>query len=96
MYAVIRHLRASGDIDEAFRRSETEYSRALELQIGFAGHQVVRTGPQDAISMLLFETREEADRNRYYTEQFIEVGLAGLGVELLDEWRGEVEIDSRP
>lgn len=96
MYAVIRRLTTTGDIDEAFRRTEAEYSRALEAQIGFVGHQVIRTGPTEAISVLLFETEDEADRNRYFTEQFIEVGLAGLGVELLGEWRGEVRIDSRP
>jgi hypothetical protein len=96
MYAVIHRFTSTGDIDEAFRRTECEYSRALELQIGFVGHQVVRTGPAEAISVLLFETEDEADRNRYFTEQFIGVGLAGLGVEVHDEWRGDVQIDSRP
>ena len=96
MYAVIRRLTTTGDIDEAFRRAEAEYSRALELQVGFVGHQVIRTGPTEAISVVLFDTKDEADRNRYFTEQFIEVGLAGLGVKLRDEWRGEVQIDSRP
>ena len=95
MYAAIRRLTATGDIDEALRRAEVEYSRAVELQVGFVGHQVVRTVPQEAISVLLFETQAEADRNRFFTEQFIEVGLAGLGVQLLDEWRGEVAIDVR-
>ncbi len=96
MYAVIRRLTTTGDIDEAFRRTEAEYTHAVELQIGFVGHQVIRTGPTEAISVLLFETQDEADRNRYFTEQFIDVGLAGLGVEVHDEWRGEVQIDSRP
>lgn len=96
MYAVIRRLSTTGDIEEAFRRAEAEYSRALEAQIGFVGHQVVQTGPAEAISVLLFDTQDEADRNRYFTEQFIEVGLAGLGVTRLDEWRGEVRIDARP
>lgn len=95
MYAAIRRLTTTGDIDEAFRRADVEFSRAVELQIGFVGHQVIRTGPREAISVLLFETQAQADRNRFFTEQFIEVGLAGLGVELTDEWRGDVAIDVR-
>lgn len=95
MYAVVRRLTTSGDIDEAFRRAEMEYSRAVETQVGFVGHHVVQTGPTEAISVLMFETQDEADRNRYFTEEFITVGLAGLGVEVQDEWRGEVRIDRR-
>lgn len=91
MYAAIRRYRAH-DADEAVRRADTFYAGAVAGQVGFCDYQIVRTGPQEAITFLLFETREECDRNRAFTSQFQEVGLAGLDVELLDEWRGEVAL----
>ena len=90
MYAAIRRFSTDGDMDEALRRADAEYTKAVECQLGFIEHRVVRTGPNEVISILLFETRDEADRNRFFTEQFIDVGFAGLSVQLLDEWRGEV------
>jgi len=96
MYAAIRRFSTVGDMDEALRRADAEYNRAVEQQLGFVEHRVVRTGPDEAISVLVFETRDEADRNRFFTEQFIAVGFAGLEVQLLDEWRGDVPVSSTP
>ena len=90
MYAAIRRFSTDGDMDEALRRADAEYTKAVEAQLGFIEHRVVRTAPNEVISILLFETRDEADRNRFFTEQFMDIGFAGLSVQLLDEWRGEV------
>ena len=90
MYAAIRRFSTDGDMDEALRRSASEYTKAVEQQLGFVEHRVVQTGPDEAISILVFDTKDEADRNRFFSEQFIDVGFAGLEVKLLDEWRGEV------
>ncbi len=92
MYAAIRRFSTDGDMDEALRRADAEYTKAVELQLGYVDHKVVQTGPNEAISILLFETKDEADRNRFFSEQFIEIGFAGLNVKLLDEWRGEVHV----
>lgn len=92
MYAAIRRLRTEGHMDEALRRADAEFTKAVECQVGFIEHRVVQTGPSEAISMLVFNTKDEADRNRFFTEQFIDIGFAGLEVELLDEWRGEVHV----
>lgn len=94
MYAAIRRFITNGDMDEALRRADAEYTKAVEEQIGFVAHQVVRTGPREAISVLFFRDKEEANRNRFFSQEFIDVGLAGLGVELVDEWRGEVPVSS--
>jgi len=91
MYAAIRRFRTDGDMDEALRRADAEYTRAVECQLGFVEHRVVRTAPDEAMSVLLFDTKAEVDRNRSFSEQFIDVGFAGLDVELVDEWRGEVQ-----
>ena len=91
MYAAIRRFRTDADMDEALRRADAEYTRAVECQLGFVEHRVVRTAPDEAMSVLLFDTKAEVDRNRSFSEQFIDVGFAGLDVELVDEWRGEVQ-----
>ena len=91
MYAAIRHFTTDGDMDEALRRADAEYTKAVECQLGFVEHRVVRTAPDEAMSVLLFDTKAEVDRNRSFSEQFIDVGFAGLDVELVDEWRGEVQ-----
>ena len=90
MYAAIRRFRTDGDMDEALRRADAEFTKAVECQLGFIEHRVVRIAPNEVISVLLFETRDEADRNRFFSEQFIDLGFTGLDVTLLDEWRGEV------
>ena len=92
MYAAIRRFSADGDMDEALRRADAQYTKAVECQLGFIEHRVIRTGPGEAMSILVFDTKDEADRNRYFTEQFIDVGFAGLDVKLLDEWRGDVHV----
>ena len=75
----------------------SDYTKAVECQFGFVEHRVVRTGRDEAISVLIFDTREEADRNRFFSEWFdINVGFAGLDVKLLDEWRGEVHVANAP
>ena len=91
MYAAIRRYRAD-DVDETLRRADEVYAAAVARQVGFCGYQIVRTGPHEVMSQLLFETRAEADRNRSFTTQFTDIGFAGLDVELLDEWRGEVAV----
>lgn len=91
MYAAIRRFRTDGDMDEALRRADAEYTRAVERQVGFVEHRIVRTGRDEVISVLLFDTKDEVDRNRSFSEQFIDVGFAGLDVALVDEWRGEVQ-----
>ena len=91
MYAAIRRYRAP-DADEALRRADSFYAGAVARQVGFCDYQIVRTGPEEAITFLLFETQDECDRNRAFTSEFQEVGLAGLDVRLLDEWRGEVAV----
>ena len=91
MYAAIRRYRAA-DIDETLRRADEIYAAAVASQVGFCGYQIVRTGPHEVMSQLLFETRDEVDRNRSFTKEFTDVGFAGLDVELLDEWRGEVVV----
>jgi heme-degrading monooxygenase HmoA len=91
MYAAIRRFRTDADMDEALRRADAEYTRAVECQLGFVEHRVVRTGPTEVMSVLLFETEAEVERNRSFSEQFIDVGFAGLDVTLLDEWRGAVQ-----
>ena len=91
MYAAIRRFRTDGDMDEALSRADAEYTRAVERQVGFVEHRIVRTGRDEVISVLLFDTKDEVDRNRSFSEQFIDVGFAGLDVELVDEWRGEVQ-----
>ena len=90
MYAAIRRFSTDRNMDEALRRADAEFTKAVECQLGFVEHRVVRTGPNEVISVLLFDTKDEADRNRYFSEQFIDVGFTGLDVRLLDEWRGEV------
>ncbi len=90
MYAAIRRFSTDGDMDEALRRADAEFTKAVEAQLGFIEHRVVKTGPNEVISMLVFDTKAEADRNRFFTEQFIDIGFAGLDVTLLEEWRGEV------
>jgi heme-degrading monooxygenase HmoA len=95
MYAAIRRFHTDGDMDEALRRADAEYTKAVECQLGFIEHRVVRTAPDEAISVLLFDTQAECDRNRFFSEQFIDIGFAGLEVELLDEWRGEVREHGR-
>ena len=92
MYAAIRRFAADGDMDEALRRADAEYTKAVECQLGYIEHRVVRTGPCEVMSFLLFDTKDEADRNRFFSEQFIDLGFAGLDVKLLDEWRGEVHV----
>ena len=94
MYAAIRRFITNGDMDEALLRADKEYTKAVERQIGFVAHQIIRTGPAEAISVLYFDNEEEADRNRFFSQEFIDVGLAGLDVELVDEWRGEVEVSA--
>lgn len=94
MYAAIRRFVSNGDMDEALRRADKEYTEAVERQIGFVAHQIVRTGPGEAISVLFFDSEEEADRNRFFSQEFIDVGLVGLDVELVDEWRGEVPVSA--
>lgn len=91
MYAAIRRFRTDGDMDEALSRADDVYTKAVECQLGFVEHRVVRIAPDEVMSVLLFDTKAEVDRNRSFSEQFIDVGFAGLDVELLDEWRGEVE-----
>ncbi len=91
MYAAIRRFRTDGDMDEALRRADAEYTKAVECQVGFVEHRIVRTGPEEVMSVLVFDTKAEVDRNRSFSEQFIDIGFAGLDVELLDEWRGEVQ-----
>ena len=91
MYAAIRRYRAD-DVDETLRRADEVYAAAVARQVGFCGYQIVRTGPHEVMSQLLFETRDEVDRNRSFTTQFTDIGFAGLDVELLDEWRGEVVV----
>lgn len=93
MYAAIRRYRAL-DADEAVRRADAFYTEAVARQVGFCDYQIVRTGPHEAITVLLFETQDECDRNRAFTSEFQAVGLAGLEVEMLDEWRGEVEVSA--
>ena len=91
MYAAIRRFRTDADMDEALRRADAEFTKAVECQLGFIEHRVVRTAPDEVISVLIFDTKAEADRNRSFSDQFIDVGFAGLDVQLLDEWRGEVQ-----
>lgn len=94
MYAVIRRFMTIGDMDEALRRGDAWYTKAVKDQVGFVAHQIVRTGPGEAISVLFFDNQEEADRNRSFSEEFIAVGFADLDVELVDEWRGEVQVSA--
>lgn len=91
MYAVIRRYR-SADLDETLHRADHLYADCVERQVGFCDYRIVRTAPDEAVSLLLFETRDEADRNQTFTEEFTGVGLAGLDVAVLDEWRGPVEV----
>ena len=96
MYAAIRRFRTDADMDEALRRADAEYTRAVECQLGFVEHRVVRTGPTEVMSVLIVDTEAEVERNRSFSEQFIDVGFAGLDVQLLDEWRGEVQEHRAP
>jgi hypothetical protein len=91
MYAAIRRFRA-GDMDEALHRADVGYARAVEKQLGFVDYHVIRVSPSEAFSVLLFQTKAALDRNRFFTDEFIDIGFAGLDVELLDEWRGEVQL----
>ncbi|HVP03392.1 MAG TPA: hypothetical protein VMT10_12550 [Solirubrobacteraceae bacterium] len=94
MFAVIRRYRTDGDTDATIDRTDHVYASAVEKQVGFVDYQIVRTSDGEIMTVILFDTEEEADRNRYFTEEFVRVGLAGLDVELLDEWRGIVEVST--
>lgn len=90
MYAVIRRYRVEGDVDEVVSVVDAEYAAAVEQQVGFVEYRVVRTGAQEVTTVIQFETKAAADRNRSFAELFVEVGLVAFEVELLDERRGEV------
>lgn len=94
MYAVIRRLRVGGDIDEAIDRANRMYARGVEQQVGFADYHIVQTGDHELVTVILFETEDMASRNAFFANEFVEVGMAGLDAELVEERRGEVVVNT--
>ncbi len=93
MYAVIRRFHVGrDDMDDTLQQVDVAYASAVERQMGFADYQLVRTGPDEVFSVMLFEDRDQVERNRSFTEAFLEVGLAAYDVRVLDKWAGDVAV----
>lgn len=94
MYAVIRRLRVGRDMEEAIERANRMYARAVEQQVGFVDYHIVRTADDELFTLIYFEAEDEAHRITFVANEFVEVGLAGLDAELIEEHEGEVVVNT--
>lgn len=92
MHAVIERYRIDPTrADEAIQRIERAAADAVAGQVGFVEYEVIRAGTGTLLTVLVFETREQAIRMDQLVEEFAIVGAdAGLGI--APEWAVEGEV----
>jgi len=93
MYAIIRHVTVTS-VDEAVRRVSEDYiPNILTREPGFLELRFVKISEQEFMSLVFFETREQADNSNRVLRDWIRQHSADLIVHGPEITVGEVVIN---
>jgi hypothetical protein len=96
MYVITRRFKSLGPVAEAARRAETGLAPMMLAATGFKGYHIIDAGGGIALSVTMFETREDADRVKDRALAWVKQNLSDLYQGEPEVTAGEVIYSARP
>jgi len=78
MFIVTRRYKSIRSVAEAAKRAEAGLAPLLQQATGFKGYHIVDAGGGIALSVTMFDTREDADRVKDQAQNWIKKNLSDL------------------
>jgi hypothetical protein len=96
MYVITRRFNSVGPVAEAARRAEAGLAPMMLAATGFKGYHIIDAGGGVALSVTMFETREDADRVKDRALAWVKQNLSDLYQGEPEVTAGEVIYSARP
>jgi hypothetical protein len=96
MYVITRRFKSVGPVAEAARRAEAGLAPMMLAATGFKGYHIIDAGGGVAMSVTMFETREDADRVKDRALAWVKQNLSDLYQGEPEVTAGEVIYSARP
>jgi len=96
MYVVTRRYKSLSSVTEAAARAEAGLAPILLATTGFKGYHIIDAGGGVALSVTMFETREDAERVKDRALDWIKQNLSDLYQGEPEATAGEVIYSARP
>jgi hypothetical protein len=96
MYVITRRFKSISSVAEGAARAETGLAPMLLEATGFKGYHIIDAGDGVALSVTMFETREDADRVKDRALEWVRQNLSDLYKGEPEVTAGEVIYSARP
>jgi hypothetical protein len=96
MYVITRRYKSLAPVAEAAARAEAGLAPILLAATGFKGYHIIDAGDGVALSVTMFETREDANRVKDRALDWIKQNLSDLYKGEPEVTAGEVIYSARP
>ena len=96
MFIITRRFKSLRSVSEAAKRAEAGLAPLLLNATGFRGYHIIDAGDGVALSVTMFETREDAERVKDRALDWVKQNLSDLYQDEPEVTAGEVIYSARP
>lgn len=94
MYATVRIYDAAAGLADAVADNRAEILALFEEIPGFRGYHIVKTGPESAVSITIFDDQAGAEASNQAARDWITSNLAGVSISPPQVLAGDVAMSS--